>query len=195
MESWSGTFDGFSLIADLTKSEGEQQTLQVYVQRGRNTWHGSSTSQGSDPNETRNGSNCAATRGTNPSLRAFTLLRTATSKERSVRIVDDIRPRLVISSAWGTEFGIKGVYLPIAEVHLTVVEPSDFYAALFHQVANNRDKEQKLHTSLVELESETDVLHRTDKSLTMLLPKRREQLVSAMTKALNDFKSECQTSV
>lgn len=195
MESWSGALNGFSLIANLTKHEGAQQTLLVLILSGPNTWRGSITSQDGNRSESRNGSNCAATRGINPSNRAFALLRAAISKEETVRLVNDITPpRLIVSSLWGSEFGINGVNLPVADVHLDAVDPSDFYAALFNQVANNRDEEQKLHTNIKKLECETDMLRHTDESLNILLPKRREQLVNAMTKALNNFKLECQTT-
>lgn len=183
------------MTADLSASDSGQQTLRVHVQRGSNTWCGSITNNEKDPSETRTGSNCAATRGTVPSARTFALLRTGTNKERSVQIVGDMKPRLIVSSVWGSEFGVRGFYLPVSEIQLDDVDSSDFYAALFGQVANHRDEEQKLHTSIKRLESETDVLRRTDESLTIIILKRREQLLRTMKQALNELKIECQTTV
>jgi len=166
------------------------QVLVVYILREKSAWCGEITSVFDALNKThdRLGSNCAATRGKSSASRAFRLLQ-STVNSRVVLSSETDHMKLRVETNWGSEYGIKGLYLPVIDIPLISIDTPVFYRELFSAVVNSRSMENALNAKVKDIQEELEDLRRVYYDLLEPAPTLQRKLLSrTMADCLNDFK-------
>lgn len=187
-------YANLSIVAQLSGDPKQSESLAVYVLREKSAWRGElSTTSVSDAvhkTDERLGSNCAATRGKNGASRAFRLLQFLGSSNDNSRVVlSDDATKLRVETNWGTEYGVKGLFLPVIGISLVSIGTPVFYKALFVACSASRSQERHLSDKEKYLKEDVEDLRRTNEDLLeTAVPLQRKALSRAMAGCLNAFK-------
>lgn len=200
------TYENISVVAQLCGDPQQSESLVVYILRDKTAWSGrlSTVSNVLTKTDERLGSNCAATRGRSGASRAFRLLQLLGSSNASSRVVlfshvshhdesGDASMKLRLETNWGSEYGVKGLFLPVIEIPLASIGTPVFYTALFSACADSRSTENTLSIKAKHLKEEVQDLRRVYYDLLEpAIPLQRNVLSRTMAECLNTFKKNLQ---